>query len=289
MSENKIGGKKREQKEFGQLVVGLGEVKVIGVNPNAEEYKELLGITLNEESKATEYLGESKDGNRTCRIDVWVENVKSAKKDKITFFLEDKLRENKDETKKQYINDQGSSSWADDPNNLPDWFTKREYRQAYNGEEDLYNFLRNWLANLDYRDAETVLQLSWKDLMKGNVKDIKSQIGGEYCVNIVVPYTVKTVEKEGEKKEYQSIYNKASLPVYALKNFRLVDYDKEDVQKAIKNKKPKDQKIHEKFVLAMTGEYGCKDSFKFKDLKEYNPEEFLVASDKVLDNSDPSY
>jgi hypothetical protein len=284
-----IGGKKREQKEFGQLSVGLAEVKVIGVNPNTEEYKELLGIELKEDSKATEYLGESKDGNATVRIDIWVENVKTAKKDKITFFLENKQRENKDETKKQYINTQGSCSWADDPNNLPDWFVKRDYRVAYNGEEELYDFMRTWLGNLDYRDAETVLQLEWKKLLKGNVSDIKSEIGGEYCCNFVAPFVVKTVAKDGEDKHYQSIWNKGFLPVYALKNFRLVDYNKEEIQEGLKKKKPKEQKIHEKFVLKITGEHGCKDSYYLGDLKDYNPDDFLVGTKEPLDASDPSY
>lgn len=286
MSE--IKGRVRENKEFGS-VVGLGEVEVICINPNREEFKEILGMDLKEDSKADEYLGESKDGNRTCRIDVWVKAVKTGKKDKITFFLEDKVRENKDSTKKQYINDQGSSSWADDENNLPDWFKKRDYREAKNGEEDLYNFLRTWLGKLDYRDAETVLSLPWKDLITGKLKDIKSQLGGEYCTTFVALYTVKTVEKDGESKQYQSIYNKAFLPTFALKNFRLVDYDKEEVIEAIKRKKPKDQKIHEKFVLAVKGEYGCRDSMVLKDLIPFNPEDFLVASDKVLQNDDPGY
>jgi hypothetical protein len=132
-----IGGKVRESQDFG-LVVGLGEVEVLCINPNREQFKEILGMDLKEESKADEYLGESRDGNRTVRIDVWVRNVKSKKKDKIVYFLEDKKRVNKDETKKQYINNVGVCSWADDPNNLPDWFSKRDYRQAYNGEEELY-------------------------------------------------------------------------------------------------------------------------------------------------------
>jgi len=37
-------------------------------------------------------------------------------------------------------------SWAADENDLAEWFTKgRDYRVAYVGEEDLYNFMRVWL------------------------------------------------------------------------------------------------------------------------------------------------
>ena len=119
-----IQGKKRETKEL-EKKVGIGEVKVIAINPSIEEYKNVIGIELKEDSKATEYLGESSDGNTTLRIDVWIQDVKSEEKNKISFFLEDKERENKDGNKKQYINNIGSCSWAEDEKGLPEWFTKR--------------------------------------------------------------------------------------------------------------------------------------------------------------------
>jgi len=299
-----IGGKVRENQFDDSKVVGLGEVEVIAINPNTEEYKEILGIELKEDSKAAEYLGESDEGNTTLRIDVWVRNVKNKRRDKITFFLEDKERTNKDETKKQYINNIGVCSWATDPNELPNWFVKRDYRVAKNGEEELYNFLRTWLSKLDYRDAETVLQLEWKSLMRNNLRDLKSQINGEYATTFVSLYTVKNVEKNGETKEYQAIYNKAFLPTFALKNFRLIDYDNEEVIatlrekeariiQASKEKQKTSEKlgIHERFVLTVKGEYGCKDSYVLKDLKEYNPNEFIVASNETMmhEDDEPTY
>jgi len=50
----------------------------------------------------------------------------------------------------------------------------------------------------------------------------------------------------------------------------------------LRSKKPKDLKPHERFVLSVNGEYGCKDYYILKDIKEYNPEDNLVASDKVI-------
>ena len=279
-----IGGKKRETSQFTETVkkVGLFEAKVIAINPTPEEYKDILGIELKEDSKATEYLGESNDGNTTLRVDVWLEDVKSSEKLKVNFYLEDKEKENKDQTKKQYINNVGTCSWADDPNNLPKWFSEREYRVAFVGEEELYNFLKTWLGELDYRDAETTLQLEWKKVMKGNLKDLKSQIGGEYCTNFVSLATIKTVIKEDDTKEYQSVYNKAFLPSYTMKQFRLIDFSKQEVLSGLRAKKSKDLKPHERFVLNITGEYGCKDFYTFKDLKDYNPEDNFVSSDKPM-------
>lgn len=279
-----IGGKKKEVTSYESPVkkVGLFEGRVVAINPDIEEYKEILGIELKEDSKSTEYLGKSQDGNTTLRVDVWLEEIKNKDKFRVSFFLEDKERENKDQTKKQYINNIGSCTWADDPNNIPEWFASREHRVAFVGEEDLYNFLRVWLGNLDYRDAETTLQLEWKKLMKNNLRDIKDQIDGEYCTNVVALATIKTVIKEDETKEYQGVYNKAFLPAYSIKQFRLVDFSNSGVVSNLRSKKPKDLKPHERFVLNVNGEYGCKDFYILKDIRDYNPEDNLVASDKVI-------
>ena len=290
MAENSgIGGKKREVQEFGKKV-GMFVGKVIAINPSREEYKDVLGVELNEESKATDYLGTSKENNTTLRINVWLEETKTKSKFPVTFFLEDKKKQNKTEEgdgkvkKFQYINNIGSCSWAEDPNKLPDWFKKRDYRVAFVGEEELYNFMRVWLGNLDYRDAETTLKIEWKKLMKGNVSDLKSQINGEFSTTVVPIAGVKTVIKEGEEgsKEYQSVFNKAFLPEYSLKFFRLVDYNKEEVQEALKAKLSKELKPHERFVLTVIGDYGYKDFYKFCDLKDYDPAENIVSSDEPI-------
>lgn len=286
-----IGGKKREsaqQTEYAKKV-GLFEANVIAVNPTPEEYNDILGIQLQDGSKATEYLGESNDKKKTLRVDFWLEEVKSRDKFKLTFFLEDKVKENKDATKKQYINNVGTCSWAADPNDLPTWFTSRDYRVAFVGEEEFYNFVRTWLGGLDYRDASTTLQLDWKSLMKGNLKDLKAQLGGEYATTVVALATIKTVEKEGETKEYQGVYNKAFLPSYNLKQFRLIDYNRADILSGLKQKKTKDLKPHERFVLNVTGEYGCKDFYILKDMKEYNANDNLVASDSVISEDGADY
>jgi hypothetical protein len=285
-----IGGKKKEQQNFDNVKrVGLFVGKVIAINPDKEEYKDVLGIDLSDDSKATDYLGTSKDGNPNLRINFWIKEEKSGLLCPVTFFLEDKEKDNKESTKKQYINNVGTTSWADVPENLPKWFIEREYRTAKSGEEDFYNFLRTWLGNLDYRDNETTLELDWKKLMKGNLKDLKEQIDGEWATSFVALATVKTVIKEEETKEYQSIYNGAFLPEYCLKQFRLVNYQNDGVLIKLQNKKSKDLKPIERFVVKITGEYGCKDFYLLKDLKEYNTDDNLVASDKVISEEGDDY
>ena len=287
-----IQGDKRERQQQQPEVskkVGLFEARVVAINPTAEEFKDVLEIDLPEESKVTEYLGSSRDGNTFLRVDIWLEEVRKKDKFKVTFFLEDKERENKDGSKKQYINNIGRCAWADDPNNLAEWFAKRDHRVAFVGEEELYEFLRTWLGDLDYTKESTVLQLEWKKLMKGNLKDLKDQVNGAYCTNVAALATVTVRQKDGENKEYQSIYNKAFLPAYYLKNFRLINYNDPTVQSTLRGKKSKDLKPHERFVVNVTGEYGCKDYYILRDIQEYNPDDNLVASDKVITSDGDDY
>jgi hypothetical protein len=296
-----ISGKTRENVNFESApkYCGLAEVRVINVNPDAEEFEEMMGFPPKEDSKQFDYLGDSKDGNTSLRVDVWLEEVKARKRDddtevhekfKVTFFLEDKQRENKEGTRTQYINHVGVCSWTDDPNNLPDWFKKSDYRVAKNGEEQLYNFVRTWLSKLDLRDDGAILDLEWKKLMRGNVKELKNLINCEYADNVVVLATIKTVEKEGEIKEYQHIYNGGFLHPYNLKFFRNVNYSDREKLAALRAKKPRDMKPYERFVVDTTHEeYGSKDYFILKDLHLYDPNNNVAASDKVIIESDSSY
>jgi hypothetical protein len=288
-----IGGEKRQSpvfddKEFAKKV-GLFEAKVIAVNPTTEEYADVLGRQLKEDSKATEYLGTSKDGNARLRLDFWLEEVKSKEKFKLTFFIENKEKENRDQTKKQYINNIGRCTWADSPNNLPTWFKERENRVSFVGEEDLYNFLRSWLSNIDFSSKKSTLQLEFNKLIKGNVKELKEQINGEWATNIVALATINTKETDDGVKEFQNIYNKAFLPPYSIKAFRLLDYNAAGTISGLRQKASKDLKPHERFVLNVVGEYGCKDFFTFKELKEYSSEDNLVASDKVIAEDDSDF
>ena len=293
-----IQGNRRESKEFdNQLVVGLAEVKVLCVNPSAEEYKEILGIELKEDSKATEYLGEDKDGNTSLRINFWVEDIKSGTRFSLNYYLADKVRENKDATKKQYINNIGSCSWADDVNNLPQWFVKRDYREAHVGEEELYSFLRTWI-NIDYSQEGAELEVNWKKLMRGRVDEIKEILDHDNAPttkpenrlsgNIVILATVVSKEKDGEYKEYQGVY-KEVIPAYTLKQFRLVDYSSTETLDRLKAKKPKDLKAWERFAISVSGEYGCKDFFSLKELHDYDPSENIAASNSVIASDDSSY
>lgn len=279
-----VGGSAREnlaQVEF-KKKVGFFEAEVIAINPTLEEYKDLLGIELKEDSKATEYLGVSTDGTSKIRVDVWLQDVKGGDKFKVVFFMEDTKKQNKDKTKKQYINNVGITSWADDENNLPSWFVKRDYRVAYVGEAEFVEFLRVWLSGIDFSKDNAELQLEWRKVIAGNLKEWKEQIAGDYSRTVGALATVKTVEKEDGPVSYQSIYSKSFFPGYAIKQMRQIDFNSQDVIRQLKFKPNKELKPYERFVLNVVGEYGCKEYFTFKDLHEYDPTSNLVESDAFI-------
>lgn len=286
-----IQGEKRERQQLPETTkkVGLFEARVVAINPTAEEFKEVLDIDLPEDSKLTDYLGTNKNGVNYLRVDIWLEEVKNRDKFKVTFFLEDRERYNKTGTKKQYINNIGKCSWATDPNLLGEWFTKRDYRVANVGEEEFYEFLRTWLSVIDYSKETAVIEQEWKKLMKGNLKELKEQVNGAYCGTLVALATVTVKQKDGENKEYQSVFNGAFLAPYYLKNFRLVDYNDITLQQTLQKKKPKELKPIERFVVNVTGEYGCKDYYILRDLQNYNPDDNLVASDRALSSDGSDY
>jgi hypothetical protein len=285
---SKIKGKVREPIEDRVKQVGLVECNVIAINPTMKEWEEDLGFTLKEGQEEFDYTGTSKEGNPYVRIDVWLKKSGGEDLFKAVFFLEDKVRQNKDETKTQFINNIGNCSWAETEEDLQSWFTKRPFREAYNGEEDFYNFLRTWLGGLDYRDEDTELQLDWKDLMKGDLEDLRDQIGGPYAVTFVSLATVVTKTKEdketGEEEivEYQGIYNRQFLPQYCMKHFNVRDYNDPMLISSIQAKEMKDMKLHEKFVYNVTGEYGCKDFYKLSAIEDYDPSENLASTDEAM-------
>ena len=284
-----IGGSKREIPQGGVTEfpkkVGIFEAKVIAINPTAQEYKDILGIELKEDSNATNYYDDIK---KKLRVNVWLQDVNSDFKTNATFWLEHDEKVNKDGTKKQYINNIGVCSWASSPDLLPAWFLKRDYRVAHVGEEEFLSLVRIWLGGLDFSDMDTEIMLDWKKVMAGNLRDLKDQIDGEFAQTVGALATIRTVDKEDGPKSYQNIFIKSFFPGYSIRNMRVVDYNNPDVVRGLKFRKSAELKMHERFVVNVVGEYGCKDYYTFKELHDYDPEENLVESDKVIaaDSSD---
>lgn len=135
--------------------VGVAPVKVLAVNPNKATLEKFFNTTLENEPV---YIGE-KDGVKFARVDFLVQtDADKCGVDMITrlsFFVRNEKRYNRDQTKIQVIDEYGRTAWA----TAEDYKEKRipiyangnsanisnNYRACLNGEEYLTNFVRNYL------------------------------------------------------------------------------------------------------------------------------------------------
>lgn len=300
-----VQGKTKENVEFTKKT-GFFEGRVVAINPTKEVLEKMLGVTI--EGEEINYTStEEIDGKevKRCRISVWlkdeVEREGSHGYRSVNFFLKDLNRTNsiKPEevdtkvAKKQYINSIGITTWADNVDNLHDWFKERDYRVAMVGEEELYTFISCWLNKLDRKDKDTLLAFDWKRLINGNVKELTDQMNGEYDGTVVALVAVRVVDKEGEKKEYEQVYSKNFMPGLkehsTMKQIRLKKVDAEFVAKA-KATERKKRSMLQRFVLGVTdSQFGIKDYYSLGELEDYDPTKNPVAGDKVLAEDDTSY
>lgn len=279
-----IKGKAREGSDYVKKT-GFFEARVAAINPDREQLEKMLGVNL---EKDPEYLGEDADGNGKLTLCIWLKDVTDGTCRPVRFYLKDVERSTKTKDKKQFINSVGQTTWADKEDNLPEWFKARGCRVAKEGEEEMYNFAVNWLNKLDTRDAETVLSFDWKRLLKGNVKEIEDQIGGEYDGTITCLLTVKTVDKNGEPVDYEQIYNKEFLPGYEMKKIKMKKIDESFINAANAIEKKKQSKL-QKFVLNVTKKpYGIKEYFTLGELEAYDPSKNIASRNDILDG-DTSY
>lgn len=312
-----IQGKKKEYKSFdNSLKVGFFEAEVVSINPDKEELVKLLNVGEDkiDNFKDPEYLDESKEGNARLRISVWMKHVRTGNLYNKAFFLEKKVRTYKDddedaEESTQYINDQGRTSWATDKSELSETFTKREYRKAFSGEDKLYGFLRCWLRGIDFKnDPEATILMDTKQLFNGNVKELRSQIGGVFdretnpATGKTTPYTVigmaevKTKDEGGEVKSNQSVYD-LFLPGYMMKNIRNTSFTEENLELWREKKGKKDDngkviylKAHEDLAVKITdSKKGTKNFYFLGEIKEYDPSENPVGKKDPADTTDASY
>lgn len=279
-----ISTKKREHVESAELQVGYDSFNIIALNPERDELNTLLGT---EKTDELEYLSEDDDGKAKLRLTFWLENIKTKWKQSVSFWVTDKPKVKKeDPDKKQWVNQSGKTTWGYDEDTLVTWFkhfmkndkpiADQLVRVAYDGEENLVNFLSAWL-DTDRKEGTGILP-DYKQLFKGNVKELRGLIGSEVVNPVIVSVGVKTKEvdvldKEGtptgekEKREYQSVFNKAFLPGQLMKNLRIGSGDKY-VKSQLKTFKEK----HE-------GDHGFKDFYIFQEAKAYNPEQNLASTE----------
>lgn len=178
-----------------KLYTGLANLKVVAINPTKAQLEE-LGYKPQNDPVYT-----SKEGDvRKVRIDLYLANSEKKIRAKVAFFLEDKLRANKDNSKAEWINKFGRVAWGT-PEAAPTelkWFDHTTAVRSRIGEADLHGFLINWL-NVSPTDEARLETLD--SILNGNVAELRALLKAYPDNEVKVLLTVK----DGK---YQSVYSK---------------------------------------------------------------------------------
>ncbi|MDR0912129.1 MAG: hypothetical protein LBM96_05965 [Methanobrevibacter sp.] len=230
--------KQSAEKEFElKNYAGIATVKILALNPNAEELSKIFPNKDNSEKKENPIYFKTieKDDKKIeqVRLDFYYQTVKEDNNDieitsKITLFLNKEYRYNKDKTKIEVINNYGETTWIEPEalksNEFPDnlsWFSKDGVRPAYIGEPQLINLLK-CLFNIpnkqsvdDKSEAECYLEKT-VNLFKGNYKEITSLLK-EFPNN---KFKVMIGSKITEKGTFLDTYNRNFI------KYQIAKYDK---------------------------------------------------------------
>lgn len=222
--------------------IGVASVFVLGVNPTKAELEKLYNRTIDNEPT---YVGETEiNGEKVAqvRIDFIVKADPEKYLDsnnqpldfvsKVSLFVANTYKYNKDKTKVQVRDKYGRFAWvtieqaenheipmySNGPANLD-----KDYKPAYVGEEELINFLISylnipscqkyidgkWVMNDadKLKDSEAALE-NIADYFKGDVSELKTIIGYQPKNKLKVLFGVRTSD---DNKQYQTVYTKMFL------------------------------------------------------------------------------
>ena len=222
--------------------IGVASVFVLGVNPTKAELEKLYNRTIDNEPT---YVGETEiNGEKVAqvRIDFIVKADPEKYLDsnnqpldfvsKVSLFVANTYKYNKDKTKVQVRDKYGRFAWvtieqaknheipmySNGPANLD-----KDYKPAYVGEEELINFLISylnipscqkyidgkWVMNDadKLKDSEAALE-NIADYFKGDVSELKTIISYQPKNKLKVLFGVRSTD---DNKQYQTVYTKMFL------------------------------------------------------------------------------
>ena len=229
----------KESTEGGEFkrYIGVAPVRVLAVNPTKSEQEKLYNTTLD---KDPEYVGNVNVNGKDVQ-NVRISFVVKTDEEKcgidmttnVTFFLQNAPRMGSQSGKYQIIDKYGRTAWATEEDikakQIPVYSNGKpanidaDYRQAYVGEEELTNFIKNylnipnvqayvdgkWVLNtkVDPKDCEARLE-NIEDYFKGNFKELNDIISYQPNNKVKVLFGVRTTD---DNKQYQSVYTQMTL------------------------------------------------------------------------------
>lgn len=193
-----IGVNSSDKQVLGGLYTGLTNLKVVAINPTKDEMI-AMGINAQQDPK---YLSQNDKGAAKMRIDFYVASptLTLSKSLKVSFWIEDAPRTNKDGTKEQWINKFGMTAWGKTVDTKPDekWYSLEGCRKALVGEEDLTTFIKAW-ANVDPKDQASLDDMS--KIAKGDLTEI-------LALHKAIPTNQVKVLLGVKDGKYQDVYSK---------------------------------------------------------------------------------
>ena len=217
--------------------IGVAPVKILAITPSKQELEKIYNTEL---EKDPEYVsitevGEDKHKVETVRIDFIVNTVPEKCDNidfmsKVSFFIRNEYRYNRDKTKVQVIDKYGRTAWvtieqakkreipmySNGPANLD-----ADYRPVFVGEEDLTNFLKEylnipnvmkyvhnkWVMNTNTSDSEARLE-SIKNYFKGDFTELRNAVALQPDNKIKVLFGVKTTD---DNRQFQAVFTQMFL------------------------------------------------------------------------------
>ena len=172
-----------------KLYSGLGNFKVIAVNPTMAELHD-LGIMVKQDPNYFVDL----NGTEYFKLTFWIKNDDLTTRFDILMNGTERVSQT---GKNQWLNAIGQSTWSDGEPEY-DWFKKEGLRKALTGEETLINFVKQWanVANGDEAYFESIAKI-----VKGDITEVKALV--KLLENNEVRLLVGV--KDGK---YQTVYTK---------------------------------------------------------------------------------
>ena len=172
-----------------KLYSGLGNFKVIAVNPTMAELHD-LGIMVKQDPNYFVDL----NGTEYFKLTFWIKNADLTTRFDILMNGTERVSQT---GKNQWLNAIGQSTWSDGEPEY-DWFKKEGLRKALTGEETLINFVKQWanVANGDEAYFESIAKI-----VKGDITEVKALV--KLLENNEVRLLVGV--KDGK---YQTVYTK---------------------------------------------------------------------------------
>lgn len=289
-----ITTKKAEQTEGTSYYrTGIGEFKVIAINPTTDKLNKLLGREAKDTDKEIEYLYE-KDGKDHVKIAFWVEDVVSKWKTKIEFDITDEPATTKNGNP-IHVNCLGDNAKVP-KEAIQAWFKEfykskddktvigtKEYRQALSGEAELYGFMRAWMSRtspsgnrVDWFNPECNILLDMKKLFRGKFDQITDLFNAPEDDNItgtvVCACYVDSYDKDGQVKYAQKVWPYYFVAGWNMKKFNLAADTNTWMADAAS------KKLYEQ----LNGEYGIKKGFIMGKLQAFDPKNHVEATNEVI-------